>query len=94
MNDAYGSSGSFGTLVGWKYIEHNTYTGIFKNYIKNQLQYTDQFINTIWIIHTWVVTSVGYHKKLLKKSLIFCIRNLVMLPWKLIQLLMNLVPTK
>ena len=27
MNDAYGSSGSFGSKVRSKYIGHNTYTG-------------------------------------------------------------------
>ena len=27
MNSAYGSSGSFGSRVGSKYIVHNTYTG-------------------------------------------------------------------
>ena len=31
INDAYGSSGSFGSRVRSKYIGHNTYTGIRSN---------------------------------------------------------------
>ena len=34
--------------------------------VKNQFQYTDQFVNLILIAHTREVTSVGYHKQFLK----------------------------
>ena len=32
MNSAYGLSGSFGSRVRYKYIEHNTYTGRRSNF--------------------------------------------------------------
>ena len=35
--------------------------------IQNQLQYTDQFINLIRVIHTQEITSAVYHRKFLDK---------------------------
>ena len=63
---AYGSSGSFGSRVRSKYIGHNTCTGRKSDFRSKPTPIHGPVQNMVLIIHTREVTSVGYHKQLLK----------------------------
>ena len=68
MTYAYVSSGTFGSRVKTKSIDHRTHIQSEEVIaVKNQHLLVNQFTNLIWIIHTQEVTLVGYHKQLLKK---------------------------
>ena len=66
INDAYGSSGLFGSIVRSKSLYITNIHAEELIFFKQQDKYTEQFINMIWMIQTWEVTSVGYHKQFLK----------------------------
>ena len=66
MNSAYGSSGSFESIVRSKFIGNNTYTGRRGNFHSKPIPINGPVHKYFYFFHTREVTSVGYHKKFLK----------------------------
>ena len=69
MNHEYGSSGSFGSRVRSKSIEHNTYIYRRSNICSKPTPVHELVHNYYLNYHTQEVTLVGYHKQLLKTNL-------------------------